>query len=396
MDRTAIATLLDQIVSTGKSYLDNEDDTARLELQEKISRLSIQLESPAEFVTKLGFAEPARNAALRTALELGIFDILRNAQNHAVSVLDITNTTGADATLIARLLKHLSAFHIITESSADSYTATPLSNTLCSVPGLRDGYKYFFDIAGPSFYSMPEYLKKTHYVSPKDIADGPFQYAHKTDKPFFLYLNERPESLEHFNNCMTGFRAGKKSWLDIYPYQDRISSHIDAAGPVIVDVGGGVGHDLAHAAGVLSLPASRCILQERPEVIASIGPSDTFTPQTHDFFTAQPASAQGAQIYFLHSVLHDWDDASCVSILEHVRAAMTPGYSKLIINEYVIPNAGATWPETGMDLLMMALGAVKERTEAQWEALFQQAGLKKTGVYLAEAGTEGVVEAVVA
>lgn len=75
---------------------------------------------------------------------------------------------------------------------------------------------------------------------------------------------------------------------------------------------------------------------------------------------------------------------------------MSPGYSKLLINENVVPDFGAAWPITSMDWLMMALGAVKERTEKQWRGLLQQAGLKVTGIWTYELGTESLIEAEVA
>ena len=42
---------------------------------------------------------------------------------------------------------------------------------------------------------------------------------------------------------------------------------------------------------------------------------------------------------------------------------------------------------------MMALGAVKERTEKQWRTLLAQAGLKVTGIWTFEPGTESLIEA---
>ena len=44
---------------------------------------------------------------------------------------------------------------------------------------------------------------------------------------------------------------------------------------------------------------------------------------------------------------------------------MEPSYSLLLINEYIVPDAHASWDVTAMDWLMMALGAVKERTEKE-------------------------------
>ncbi len=86
----------------------------------------------------------------------------------------------------------------------------------------------------------------------------------------------------------------------------------------------------------------------------------------------------------------------CLKILSNIVPAMTPGYSKLLINENVVPDFGAAWPITSMDWLMMALGAVKERTEKQWRGLLQQAGLEVKGIWTYEQGTESLIEAEVA
>lgn len=72
---------------------------------------------------------------------------------------------------------------------------------------------------------------------------------------------------------------------------------------------------------------------------------------------------------------------------------MQSGYSKLLINENVVPNVGATWSITSMDWLMMALGAVRERTEKQWRDMLGQAGLKVTGIWTYEQGSESLIEA---
>ena len=72
---------------------------------------------------------------------------------------------------------------------------------------------------------------------------------------------------------------------------------------------------------------------------------------------------------------------------------MQPGYSKLLINENVVPDIGAAWSITSMDWLMMALGAVRERTETQWRDLLGQAGLTVTGIWMDEQGTESLIEA---
>ena len=72
---------------------------------------------------------------------------------------------------------------------------------------------------------------------------------------------------------------------------------------------------------------------------------------------------------------------------------MERNYSKILINELVVPDVGATWPVTSMDWLMMALGAVRERTAKQWQELLSLSGLKLVKIWTYEQGTESLIEA---
>lgn len=148
------------------------------------------------------------------------------------------------------------------------------------------------DVAGPSFRNMPAYLKQIQYKCPTDIANGPFQYAHSTKLPFFAWLGENPSYLECFNNYMSGYRAGKPSWADpgCYPIEERLACEKTSSDEVlIVDIGGGMGHDLQELKEKHPSVRGRLILQDRREVIDQI-PKDkkAFEPTVHDFFTSQP------------------------------------------------------------------------------------------------------------
>ena len=72
---------------------------------------------------------------------------------------------------------------------------------------------------------------------------------------------------------------------------------------------------------------------------------------------------------------------------------MRSGYSKLLINEFVVPDLGANWSVTSMDWVMMAVAAVKERTEKEWRALLGQAGLKVVGIWTYDQASESLIEA---
>ena len=251
------------------------------------------------------------------------------------------------------------------------------------------------------------------YQNTGSITNSPFQYGHDTKSSFFQWMAEHPEHSEHFDNYMSGYRQGKRSWMekDFYPVEARLGEDVkDASDDVfLVDVGGGKGHDLQELKTKHPNIPGRLVLQDQQSVIEKISQAPAGIELTvHDFFTPQPIkgrpmadsecnytnnSCAGARAYYLHSVLHDWDDASCLEILSNIVLAMQPGYSKLLINEFVVSDAGAASSVTSMDWVMMALFAVKERTEKQWRALLGKRGLKVVGIWTYEQGTESLIEA---
>lgn len=74
---------------------------------------------------------------------------------------------------------------------------------------------------------------------------------------------------------------------------------------------------------------------------------------------------------------------------------MTPGYSKLLLHEMIIPEVGASQFHAMLDMTMMAFNGGMERTKQQWTALLEKAGLKVVQFWdPAEEGGDGIVEAV--
>lgn len=72
---------------------------------------------------------------------------------------------------------------------------------------------------------------------------------------------------------------------------------------------------------------------------------------------------------------------------------MTKGYSQLLITEHVIPDHGANWISTTLDMIMMCCFAGGERTVRDWETLLGDAGFKITSIKGCEPGTESLIEA---
>ena len=95
----------------------------------------------------------------------------------------------------------------------------------------------------------------------------------------------------------------------------------------------------------------------------------------------------------MHSCLHDWPDSKAHEILINLRPGLTRGYSKLLINENVIPDQGAHWISTALDMVMMATFSACERTAGNWRALLEGAGFRIVKIWNSEPGTESLIEA---
>ncbi len=103
-------------------------------------------------------------------------------------------------------------------------------------------------------------------------------------------------------------------------------------------------------------------------------------------------------MYYTHFVFHNWADDKARLILAHLKAAMTPGYSKLILNESVIPDKGCPAFFAAGDINMMSmLGGIK-RSSLQWIELLKSVGFDEISVSISPhiGDEEGIVEAMVA
>ena len=203
---------------------------------------------------------------------------------------------------------------VIQENGRDLYAPNELARAL-AIPKYRDGIPFWsvyhlnvhlllskrvltmgkssFDCVGPSILKLPEYLAKTGYKNPQSDVDGPFQYGHNSPLHFFDWLKANPNVLDTFNNHMMGYRQGRPSWMDpdFYPVEEGLgkgfSTEKDAV--MLVDVGGGRGHDLEEFQRKHPHLPGRLVLQEQPVVIKDIkNLHKSIEPMEHDFFTPQP------------------------------------------------------------------------------------------------------------
>ncbi|GAB1194350.1 hypothetical protein APSETT444_003595 [Aspergillus pseudonomiae] len=251
----------------------------------------------------------------------------------------------------------------------------------------------------PGIQKVPEYLQLIGYKNPDDPLFAPLQFAHNFQQNSFAWLCEKPAALTRFNAFMEGQRADRPHWADWFPIPDRIlaSAHKDSDGPLLVDIGGGRGHDLLGFKQRFPDAPGKLILEDLPVVIAAARSAldlegNGIDVVGYDFF-AQEQPIKGARVYYFRNIFHDWTDDKARLIIKNLAPAMERGYSKVLLEEYIIPDENARALEAMTDLAVMVFCSGLERTRQRFTNLLESAGLKVTKFWAREGDGQGIIEA---
>jgi hypothetical protein len=197
--------------------------------------------------------------------------------------------------------------------------------------------------------------------------ENAFRAVHGTD--VWEYRAEHPEESAIFDRAMTTHvRRADDALIESFDF-GRYAT--------IVDVGGGQG---ALLAALLSRhEAAQGVLFDQPHVVAGAesllreaGVADRCRIVSGSFFEAVP---EGGDAYLLKSILHDWEDAETLAILNVCRGAM-PAQGTLIVVERTLagPNEGAETKFSDLNMLVSPGG--RERTLEEFGALFEAAAFR--------------------
>jgi len=245
---------------------------------------------------------------------------------------------------------------------------------------------------------LPSYLRKNKYANPTDKDDTPWKYGMRTDKHYFEWLGVPGNEMqaEAFHNHMR-FKTWGLRWHAMPDLMSAVFGDMEpsAEDVLIVDVGGSSGHDLVGFRSAHPDMPGRLILQDLSHAIEAsnreeLG-SHSIEAIAHDFFIPEPIA--GAKVYYLKMVLHDWPDKQCKEILANIKTAMRPGYSRILLNEIIIPDANARWYETGVDMIMLTCHSAHERREKAWRSLIEDVGgLQVNKIWEVAGAIEKVIE----
>ncbi|KAK8140156.1 hypothetical protein PG984_000222 [Apiospora sp. TS-2023a] len=371
------------------------DEVERTRVADALLAALRRFQQPSDIVFEHSLAANLTLSTAKTLIDAGVLQKWAESGGGTKSSGELARLSGTDPDLIKRLVRHLAAQHLLTEAGEDAYQPTPWSTALATDPLCRSWYGlgHGYDLMAAAAPSPPRL--------PGGDGAGSFQHL-RGGTAFFDYIGAQPSSVDmsrEFNDAMEyQSRTFFGPWVDIYPTETIVAS-ARAGRALVVDIGGGKGHDLdkfqlRHQDDEKLSEAGVLVLQDLPDVaekVATLNLDPAITVQPHDFFTPQPV--RGARAYYLHKILHDWDDGQSVQILTHIAGAMEKGYSRLLIHEYVLGDRNPHRHVTTLDLTMMACLGSKERTEAEYAELLGRAGLKLRKVWRLPQAPDGVIEA---
>lgn len=288
---------------------------------------------------------------------------------------ELARETGTDARSLYRVLRALTVAGVVVEHDDATFETTELGAAFRSAPGSMRGWAEF---AGEPFY-FGSWANIMHTV---ETGRPAFEHVHGV--PFFGYLADHPEQSRVFDDAMTSLTA--------YDAPAIVSAYDFSPFRRVADIGGGQGGLLFEV--MRRHPDVAGTLFDLPHVVEAarsraheLGFADRLTVASGDFFVEVPP----ADAYLLKFILHDWDDAACRRILASCRRSISAD-GRLLAVELLVPPPGVPGNEKLDDIEMMTLLGSRERTEAEFAALFESTGFRLAGV--SPTGWMNVIEAV--
>ncbi|KAF4221569.1 hypothetical protein CNMCM5878_008817 [Aspergillus fumigatiaffinis] len=373
----AVPTLLKEITESFDAFITS--NVGRTDLLAKCRTLVQSLETPRETMIYHCWAQTGAMAGLNFGVDSGLWTLMAQNGDKPQNVGELAAKLGIDHVLLSRLMRHLSAMGYLIEIGVDEYRLTNYTRAM-SIPVIGGGYLAMLSCTSAGPMRFHEFSRKRGWVNPTDAKDTAMMYAYGTSMDTFAWQQSLGYGT-HFNDHMSGYALGSLPWMaaSFYPVKEKLidGANTDPEAPFLVDIGGNVGHDLELFHTLYPRVPGKLILQDLPVVIGQIRNLDpAILRMEYDFHTKQPVN-----------------DDVCKSILAQVKAAMKPGYSRLLIHEHVIPETDAHWEATALDMVMLTLLSAQERTRAAWYNLIEkEAGLNINKIWSGGKGSQSLIE----
>ena len=177
---------------------------------------------------------------------------------------------------ISRLLQAVCALKLVDEAGPFKYQANALTVSMTD-DGYEAGWMEMYDnTTGPNstYYQQLQWVKDNGFKAPADATDGAYQRARGiVGTPTFQHwAKDDPTSLRQLSVWMSSQQKHRLNWSEWFPIETLFEDPgvDDDNNTFMVDVGGGLGHDLAAFASRNPDRKMRLINEDLPEVIAQV------------------------------------------------------------------------------------------------------------------------------
>jgi predicted O-methyltransferase YrrM len=311
---------------------------------------------------------------VRVAADLSLAEHL---SGESLTAGELAEREGSAPHTTFRLMRACVTLGLLTADDDGRFSGTPLLQTLSKdAPGSMRGLALGA--------TLPvQWLPWSEFIT--TVRTGESQVSAVLGMDFFDYLEQNPSQARDFS---AGLESTTALWL-----ADAARVIDTAAVDLAVDVGGATGSLLCLLQE--ANPTLRGVVFDRPNIVenakvhvAKRGLSQRTEVVGGDFFESVPR----ADLYLLKFIVHDWDDARAIKILQRCREAMNPG-ARIVIVEMLVgpvsdPGLGAL-----MDMNMLANSPGQERSLEEYDALLGAAGLMRVAVRTTSS-PQSVIEAV--
>ncbi len=322
--------------------------------------------APPELVLSEWFTGMARTKIAHTVAVWGIADVIDEQGPQTGAALAARLGTDPDAT--HRMMRACVAAGLFALDGEQRFVNNRLSHAL-----LR---KHDTSASHAAMYWGSASNARAWFDFENVVKTGKNAFGRLFGMSVWEWFDQHPDERDTFANMMSITTTQMAPIVaTLYPDFGQIAR--------LCDVAGGRGILLSEL--LVRNPDMRGLLFDNPGVLALAGTllearGVRARVELHPGSFFEPTIPHGADAYLLKNILHDWDDARSITILQHVRRACDPG-KKLLLCEMLVEQHDTHFGALADVHMMTVCDEGRERGRDDFARLCEQSGWKLARVF---------------